>query len=129
MVIDSKSETYRILCYIRDKKGKAQAGVDLSILDPGFLGLGDDYDYKLEDIKYLVDRHYVILSKPYTIQKEDSLGKSTFYYVKIDKPGLDFIDEYERAVESQINLPKKAIAVSLFALVIAVLSLVVSLIK
>mgnify|MGYP001438355118 CR=1 FL=1 len=124
MVVDSKSETYRILCHIRNKKGKAQAGVDLSILDPGFLGFGDDYDYKLADIQYLVDKHYVTLSKQYTIQQEFS--KSTFYYVKIDKPGLDFIDEHERTVESQINLPKKAITISWLAILIAVVSLVVS---
>jgi len=124
--MNSTNETYRILCDIRDKKGKAEIGVDLPLLDPDFYRL-EGYDYKLQDIQYLVDQKYIVLSDLYVLQSTASFSeKTSFYRARIDKPGLDFIEEHERKIKSEIIFPQRAIVISVFSIILSIISIIIA---
>ena len=124
--MNSTNETYRILCDIRDKKGKAEIGVDLPLLDPDFYRL-EGYDYKLQDIQYLVDQKYIVLSDLYILQSTASFSeKTSFHRARIDKPGLDFIEEHERKIKSEIIFPQRAIVISVFSIILSIISIIIA---
>lgn len=123
---DSTNETYRILCDIRDKKGRAEIGVDLPLLDPDFFEL-EGYNYILSDIQYLIDHKYIVLSDLYVLSSPDAPHKKTsFYRARVDKPGLDFIEEHERKIKSEIIFPQRAIVISVFSIILSFISIIIA---
>jgi hypothetical protein len=128
LFLASTNETYRILCDIRDKKGRTEIGVDLPLLDPDFFEL-EGYSYMLPDVQYLIDHKYIILSDLYVLQSPASPSRKTsFHRARIDKPGLDFIEEHERKIKSEIIFPQRAILISVLSIILSIISIIIAII-
>jgi len=79
-----------------------------------------NYDYKLEDVQYLIHDSLIGLIGPYSTN--DVTGKISYYYTKILPKGKDYLSAHDRDRITKVILPIIAILISIVSLIFSIYS-------